>query len=97
MKKRRVVVSDRMQDNYVYYLTEPTGRNFDDAFTPDLTPSQMLALGVFGGKYMTDCSAEFPASWFVKASSHRCVIRLRLTSLGFALRNRWQSGVRKAG
>ena len=67
MKPRRVVVNDTMQRNYVYWLTEPTGRNFDPDFTPDLTPREMLALGVFGGKYMTDCRDEFPASWFARA------------------------------
>ena len=67
MKPRRVVVSDKMQRNYVYWLTEPSGRNFDPDFTPDLTPREMLALGVFGGKYMTDCRDEFPASWFARA------------------------------
>jgi len=64
---RRVVVNDRMQHGYVYYLTEPAGRNFPPEFCPDLTPKQMLALGVFGGKYMTDCRNEFPASWFARA------------------------------
>ena len=67
MKRRRVVVSDLMQENYVYYLTEPAGTNFDPAFSPGLTPAQMLALGVFGGKYMTDCVREFPADWYLKA------------------------------
>ena len=64
--KRRVLVYDRMQKGYVYYRTEPEGRNFAPGFTPELTPKQMLALGVFGGKYMTDCGDEFPASWFTR-------------------------------
>lgn len=63
----RVVVNDRMQRRYVYERTEPIGRNFARNFTPELTPAEMLRLGVFGGKYMTDCAAEFPASWFARA------------------------------
>jgi len=62
-----VVVNDRMQRGYVYVLTAPVGRGFDAEFRPELTPRQMLALGVFGGKYMTDCRDEFPASWFARA------------------------------
>ena len=67
MRKKRVIVNDRMQRGYVYYRTEPVGKNFASGFEPELTPRQMLALGVFGGKYMTDCRREFPASWFVSA------------------------------
>lgn len=59
-----VIVNDKMQRGYRYVLKEPIGRNFDMEFTPELTPKEMLALGVFGGKYMTDCRAEFPLSWF---------------------------------
>lgn len=59
-----VVVNDRMQTDYRYQLIEPAGRNFDDGFEPELTPREMLALGVFGGRYMTDCRKEFPATWF---------------------------------
>jgi len=64
---RRVVVNDLMQKGYVYHLTEPAGRNFHPEFKPELTPRRMLELGVFGGKYMTDCRAEFPKSWFARA------------------------------
>ena len=67
MRTRKVVVNDRMQRGYVYYCTEAVGRNFAPPFTPELTPKQMLQLGVFGGKYMTDCRREFPASWFTRA------------------------------
>jgi hypothetical protein len=60
-------VDDVMQRGYRYQLTEPEGRNFDPGFKPELTPPELLALGVFGGKYMTDCRDEFPASWFERA------------------------------
>lgn len=56
-----------MQRNYVYELTEPMGNNFDIRFKPQLTPKQLLKLGVFGGKYMTDCQKEFPKDWFKEA------------------------------
>ena len=67
MKDRRVVVNDLMQQNYVYFLTEAPGQNFDPDFRPELTPQELLELGVFGGKYMTDCAAEFPPAWFADA------------------------------
>jgi hypothetical protein len=67
MRRRKVTVNDRMQKRYVYNLSEPAGRNFDPEFKPDLTPKEMLAAGVFGGKYLTDCRDEFPADWFSRA------------------------------
>jgi hypothetical protein len=64
---KKVIVYDKMQKNYIYYLTEPIGINFHSLFNPELTPVEMLELGVFGGKYMTDCIDEFPKEWFDKA------------------------------
>ncbi len=64
MSARVITVNDRMQRGYRYALTAPEGGGFDPDFAPELTPKQMLALGVFGGKYMTDCRDEFPADWF---------------------------------
>ena len=67
MKPRIVHVTDKMQQGYSYALTEPAGGAFAPEFQPELTPPEMLSLGVFGGKYMTDCTAEFPPSWFETA------------------------------
>ncbi|MDO9026925.1 MAG: hypothetical protein Q7U87_03490 [bacterium] len=64
--KKIVIINDKMQQGY-YHLVEPEGKNFHPGFKPELTPAQMLELGVFGGKYMTDCKKEFPKSWFRKA------------------------------
>jgi hypothetical protein len=62
-----VIINDRMQQGYRYELVCEPGQDFAEDFKPQLTPSQMLAMGVFGGKYMTDCSAEFPEEWFQRA------------------------------
>lgn len=67
LKTKKITVRDKMQDGYVYYLTEPIGKNFNPEFKPELTPKQMLSLGIFGGKYMTDCKKEFPSDWFSSA------------------------------
>jgi hypothetical protein len=80
MRKRIVVVNDKMQRGYRYELSAPAGRNFDPEFKPELTPAEMLRLGVFCGKYMTDTRKEFPASWFVGA---RLAPKQRDCSLNF--------------
>ncbi len=64
---RIIHVNDTMQTGYSYALSAPEGQDFDAAFKPELTPREMLALGVFGGKYMTDTQGEFPKDWFTEA------------------------------
>ncbi len=63
---KKIIINDKMQ-KAVYYLTKPVGKNFHPDFKPELTPKEMLELGIFGGKYMTDCKKEFPSSWFKNA------------------------------
>ena len=66
-KNKIVTVNNKMQKGYKYKLVEPVGKNFNKDFKPDLKPKQMLSLGVFGGKYMTDCKKEYPLDWWGKA------------------------------
>ena len=68
---RQVTVHDKMQHGYTYERTEPQGQNFHPDFKPELTPADMLKLGVFGGRYMTDCTGEFPRTWFDGAKLYK--------------------------
>lgn len=83
MKHKIVRVNDKMQKNYRYELSEPMGKHFDPRFKPELTPKQMLALGVFGGVYMRDCVKEFPKDWFIKAKFQKKESRKRDPKINF--------------
>lgn len=60
----KVRVHEQYQTGYTYECTEPEGKHFAPHFTPDLTPKQMLQLGIFGGDYFNEVPKEFPAEWF---------------------------------
>lgn len=64
---KKITVNDSFQTNYSYTLAAPMGEQFDPDFLPDLTPKQMLELGVFGGMYLNECIEEFPSDWFKSA------------------------------
>jgi len=67
VRPKLIVVNDLMQHGYEYELSSPAGKEFGDGFEPELTPEEMLHLGVFGGRYLTDCQAEFPDAWYAGA------------------------------
>lgn len=62
-----ITVNDSMQQGYSYALEAQEGQDFDPGFTPQLTPCEMLEMGVFEGKYCNDCRDELPAAWFENA------------------------------
>tara|TARA_B100000809_G_scaffold261453_1_gene310389 strand:+ start:160 stop:660 length:501 start_codon:yes stop_codon:yes gene_type:complete len=64
---QKISVNDKMQSGYFYELAVPIGEDFDPLFTPELSPKELLELGIFGGKYLNDCKNEFPADWFLNA------------------------------
>lgn len=64
---RIITVNDKFQKGYAYELTVALGKAFHPEFQPHLPPKDLLALGVFGGCYMTDCRDEFPEDWFETA------------------------------
>lgn len=67
----QITYSDNFQSHYRYTLIEPVGKNFHPDFEPELTPREMLELGVFGGAYFIGVPGripdDLPKIWFKKA------------------------------
>lgn len=63
----QIVVNDKMQQGYVYERTAEEGKDFAEGFVPELSPKQMLKMGIFEGHYLNDCQNEFPSYWFENA------------------------------
>jgi hypothetical protein len=97
MKKTIVIVNDKMQRGYCYQLSAEMGEDFDPQFRPDFTPPELLRLGIFCGKYMTDCRSEFPPDWFegAKLASGRRDCSLNYFGVDASQPSRY--GARKAG
>lgn len=53
--------------SYSYVITAPYGAVESKDFRPYFTPAEMLELGVFEGKYLNDCTDEFPEEWYKNA------------------------------
>ena len=88
---KTIEVHDNLQ-TYKYVTTENEGENFSPDFVPDLTPRQMLEMGIFGGNYFEGYYDEFPASWFKKAKiSHHHDVSLNFFKVDASQsRQEWQ-------
>lgn len=62
-----IIVSDTMQTGYRYRLCAPICGRFAEDFAPHYSPQQMLEMGVFEGRYINDCTQEFPSDWLQNA------------------------------
>jgi len=65
--RKPITIHDKMQQGYTYEYAAPMGKHFDPRFKPELSPKQMLRMGIFGGRYMRDCMDEFPKDWLAHA------------------------------
>ncbi|MBI1863448.1 hypothetical protein HYS00_05015 [Candidatus Microgenomates bacterium] len=65
--RRTITVHDSTQPHYQYDVVEAMGTNFHPEFKPQLTPQEMLELGVFNGSYFDPDQSEFPSEWFKNA------------------------------
>ena len=65
--KRIIKVNNPMQKDYEYECIAPMGKNFREDFKPELSPKEMMELGVFGGLYLNSAINEYPKNWFVYA------------------------------
>jgi hypothetical protein len=63
---KKITVNENYQTGYSYELNQPLGENFSPNFKSELTPKEMLKLGVFGGSYFKAVPNEFPGDWLMK-------------------------------